>query len=147
MAKRVTEKKSERAKQKGGPQKKKNIFSRMGSFFSRLGKELKKVSWPDREKTKRLSTITFAIIITVIILIFATDAIMTGLLKVTGFERTPVATAGAVETPISETAANGSVAVSEVPSSSESASASEAAETTTVGSSAAETTAAETTAK
>lgn len=124
MAKRVTEKKNEKSNKKGKPQQKPNLFVRIGSFFKQLRKELKKVSWPDRLKLKRTAAVTFAIILTVVVLIAATDGILQGLLKLSGFDKAPadrtVQTTAAAET---------------VPDASE-----------TTGSSAAETAAAETTA-
>lgn len=90
MAKRVTEKKSDRKQTKKGS--KGNIFTRIGRFFANLAKELKKVTWPDKLKLKRTAAVTFAIILTVIILITITDFVLRNLLNVAGFNQTHRAT-------------------------------------------------------
>lgn len=107
MAKRVTEKKNEKSNKKGKPQQKPNLFVRAGSFFKQLRKELKKVSWPDRLKLKRTAAVTFAIILTVVVLITATDGILQGLLKLSGFDKAPTDRT-AQTTAAAETAPNAS---------------------------------------
>ncbi len=91
MAKRVTEKRSvKEARQKKGKGKGKQKVSlgkRFINFFKRLRNELKKVTWPERLQLKRTSAVTFAIIISVVLLIFFSDSILRGLLSIGGFNK------------------------------------------------------------
>ena len=110
MSKRVTEKKTDQRQGKKASGKG-NVFQRIGRFFAGLGKELKKVTWPDRLKLRRTSAVTFAIILTVIILIAVTDFVLRSLLNVAGFnDQNP---APIQNTPVAESTTSSSANVSE----------------------------------
>jgi len=51
--------------------KKKNIFARIGATFKGVIAELKKVTWPSKEKLKSIAAVVFVVIIFFAILLYA----------------------------------------------------------------------------
>ena len=51
--------------------KKKNIFARIGATFKGVISELKKVSWPSKEKLKSIAAVVFVVIIFFAIVLYA----------------------------------------------------------------------------
>lgn len=55
--------------------KKPSVFSRIGKWFRELRSECRKVVWPSRQQTIKNTTVVFAVVIIICIVVFILDSI------------------------------------------------------------------------
>ncbi|MDO5732222.1 MAG: preprotein translocase subunit SecE [Eubacteriales bacterium] len=82
---------------------KKSLPQRMGSFFSGLRTELKRVIWPDRKSLQSMTLAVLAISIGVAILVYVVDSLMVGVLNLAGFNRVKRQQTPPVQNPVEVT--------------------------------------------
>ncbi len=95
------------------------FFTKFKKFVRDLKSELKRIIWPNKEKMIHSTAVVLSVIIAAVLVIWAVDSLVNGVLTATGFYKpmnvetqattTPATSAGEVE----ESTTEGSVSVSD----------------------------------